>query len=202
MNSAMAFEAEFEPESSSARLIATLPTPKFRPRISSLIIPLLKGDHNDLIIEKVTEIGAEKIVTFAAERSVVRVDEGGFSKKIARWRNIAKAAAKQSKKYTVPSLLSASSLKEALTLASRADLNLVCSLESAARKLAAFPPPKGQVNLVIGPEGDLTGAENATCLESGYQPLSLGESVLRAETAAIVACGGISIAWGEVESSL
>ncbi len=172
-----------------------------RARVASVCFALCKGEHTEIVIEKCTELGVETIALWEAERSVVKIAVSDSSKKLARWQRIAETAAKQCRRREIPKLLLARDLTQLLDLLTpiRApgDLSLCCSLMPMAQPLRDIPKTDGAVHFVIGPEGDLTDQEHSALLNSGFTPVTLGSTILRAETAAIAAVAMANGLWGD-----
>lgn len=129
-----------------------------------------KGDRVDLLVQKVTEIGADRVVLLHAERSVVRWDEARAARNVARLQRIADEACRQSRRVH---RLVVEGPRAALEVLPRA---LMC--EPGGRGLRA-----GDDLLAVGPEGGWSDREMASAVES----VELGPTILRTETAAIVA---------------
>jgi 16S rRNA (uracil1498-N3)-methyltransferase len=151
------------------------------PRVRALV-PLIKGDRMDACIEKLVEVGVDAIVVWPAARSVARLDDSRRDARLARYRAIAQAAARQSGRAQVPDVTAAASL-----LAALADLpagpRLV--LDPASDAGLALDPGAGDVAIASGPEGGLTPGERDQLV--GFAPLGLGPRVLRADTAPVIA---------------
>jgi 16S rRNA (uracil1498-N3)-methyltransferase len=164
-------------------LIAGAPEPiaPAPPRVRALM-PLIKGDRMDACIEKLVEVGVDAIVVWPAARSVARLDDARRDARLARYRAIAQAAARQSGRAQVPDVTAAASLAAAL-----ADLpagrRLV--LDPASDAGLALDPGAGDVAIASGPEGGLTPGERDQL--AGFAPLGLGPRVLRADTAPVIA---------------
>ncbi|HEX3478772.1 MAG TPA: RsmE family RNA methyltransferase [Kofleriaceae bacterium] len=164
-------------------LIAGAPEPiaPAPPRVRALV-PLIKGDRMDACIEKLVEVGVDAIVVWPAARSVARLDDARRDARLARYRAIAQAAARQSGRAQVPDVTAAASLAAAL-----ADLpagrRLV--LDPASDAGLALDPGAGDVAIASGPEGGLTPGERDQL--AGFAPLGLGPRVLRADTAPVIA---------------
>ncbi len=170
-------------------------------RVTTLMFPLCKGKKNDLVCEKATELGVRQIIFFQAERSVVRLQtEKEQSQRLNRWETIAKTAAAQSCKNYCPQI----SLHESLATAIDNDIKtkpgqprLLCaSLSPKSRLLRDIVSPRTELVLLVGPEGDLTKEEVSLSIETGFELISLGPFVLRAETAAIAGVAMIEGLWG------
>jgi RsmE family RNA methyltransferase len=73
----------------------------------------------------------------------------------------------------------------------------VCSLRPGAKPLREYPRPKASIQLLVGPEGDFTEKEHALAQEFSFLPLRLTSSILRSETAALVAIAQAEALWGQ-----
>ena len=161
-----------------------------RAAVRTLVQALAKGERNDVIVEKVTELGVSRIIFFQAARSVVRLANAADSrKKQERFQRIAESAAEQSGKRYIPEMVVAGSLAEALRFlaphAAPDDRRICGSLLPEAVALKSCTPHTRPAHLLIGPEGDLTPEETAAASAAGFLLASLGPYVLRVETAAI-----------------
>jgi 16S rRNA (uracil1498-N3)-methyltransferase len=160
----------------------------------ALLVALAKGEKMDLVVQKATELGAARIVPFAAERSVVRLEPGKGAARAERWRRIAEEAARQCGRDDVPEVPHPASLGEAL------------GGVSPGTRLFAFHPggarlagaPAASLAAVVGPEGGLSEAELLACDAAGAVRASLGPRTLRAETAAIVAVALLQARFGDL----
>lgn len=159
----------------------------------TLVQGLAKGEKMDDIVRQVTELGISRVVPFAAERSVVKLDGGKARTRVERWRRIAAEAAKQSQRLTVPRVDDIAGSAE-LSAVLFGSLVLVCwedaegdapGIGDALR--AAAPAFDQDVAVVVGPEGGLTGGEVEALRRAGAAVVSLGTTVLRTETAGVVA---------------
>lgn len=144
--------------------------------------------------EKATEIGVDRISPLFGDYSERKVF------KPERIERILVSAAKQSHKGTIPELIPATTVKEFLQQP-REGLKLICYCDEANGKVdikevladaqSVMPgfdrASRPKITIMIGPEGDFSRAEVALALEHGWQPVSLGDSRLRIETAALVA---------------
>jgi 16S rRNA (uracil1498-N3)-methyltransferase len=156
---------------------------------------LPKGKKLPLIIQKITELGAARLVPVQSARATVRLEGREAEAKCWRWQKIADEAAKQS--HGVQPLQVAPVMTWAEALADwRAaggpglmpDEALAGEAERGLREaLAALGQPE-TLSVFIGPEGGLAPEEAAAGREAGLLPVSLGPRILRTETAAIVVC--------------
>lgn len=146
-----------------------------------------KGDHAERAVDLVTEVGADMIVPWAASRNVVTWKRDREAKALNRWRAIAQAAAKQSRRLWFPSVTSVQTTAQVAELIEGAALALVLD-EGAEASIAEIDmPERGDVVLVVGPEGGITPDESASFVAAGARPVLLGPTVLRSSTAGVVA---------------
>lgn len=150
---------------------------------------LPKSDKFELIIQKAVELGACEIIPVAMKNCVVKLDEKKASAKQTRWQEIAKSAAKQSKRSVIPAVRRPLSYGEALEAAAALDVRLVPYENErgmAATKEAVEAVRPGQsIGIFIGPEGGFAEDEIALAKERGMQLVSLGRRILRTETAGL-----------------
>ncbi|MCF0112500.1 MAG: 16S rRNA (uracil(1498)-N(3))-methyltransferase [Bacilli bacterium] len=155
---------------------------------------LLKGDHNDLVVLKGTELGAKAFVPFLSERTVVK-PKNPHDAKIERWTRIATEGAKQCRRNSVPSVSDYIAYKNLLDYS--ADIKLL-AYEGEAGKGTGLLERLSRANaresvlIVIGPEGGFTAKEVGMALAHGFELVSLGNRILRAETAALYSLSIIS----------
>lgn len=171
-----------------------------RPQVV-LVQGLAKGDKMDAVIRHATELGVSAFVPFSCERSVVKLDAKRAASRRERWQAIAKSAAMQSGQPSVPEVALPSSLEQVCELVRAATAVLVCweeasgtaslgqALRSGMQACACADPADARIAVVVGPEGGLSAREVDTLVnqvERGFL-VSLGQSILRTETAGVVA---------------
>lgn len=147
-----------------------------------LIIPLLKEQKMDLILQKGTELGISKIIPVIMERSIIKLDKEKESKKIERWNKICKEASEQSKRIDVPVITEIKTLKE---LENESGLKIVCSTKEKKNNIKTFLQNNrnyNKINIVIGPEGGITEKEEMFLNSIGFNSISLGNNIMRVET--------------------
>jgi 16S rRNA (uracil1498-N3)-methyltransferase len=166
------------------------------PRIV-LVLSIFKFDRMEWAIEKCTELGASRIVPVIARRTEAHLATAAV-KRVERWRRIARQAAEQSRQASSPEVAAPAKLKDAIALDGGARIVLSESENQATLK-QALQPQIGDVVLACGPEGGWTDAELEMFRNTGWTSASLGNTILRAETAAIAA---IAIALAELQSVL
>jgi len=156
-----------------------------------------KKSKFDDIIDKLTQLGVDRIIPMLTERVIVKLDSRKAALRKARWEKIALSACQQCKRKNIPVIDMPESIGSVLSSAGF-DLKLIPSLQGKRRPLKEV---LGQVRLgssskillLIGPEGDFTDDELKSAFDSGFIPVSLGSCVLRVETAAIAAAGFIRL---------
>lgn len=152
---------------------------------------LPKSDKLELIIQKAVELGVATITPVSMKRSIVKIDDKKKKSKQERWQAIATAAAKQSKRTSIPEVCEVLTYKEFVSKAQELDLLLVpyeCAEGMAATKSALSEIKSGMnVGIIIGPEGGFEEKEIQEALSVGGKVISLGARILRTETAAITA---------------
>ncbi len=148
---------------------------------------LPKGDRAELAVEVLTELGVDEIVPWQAERSVVRWGPDRVERGLTRWRAAAREAAKQCRRFRVPTVSMPMTTAELALRIAQTDLTVVLH-ETAVERLGAFAlPPVGEVMFIVGPEGGLSDAELATFTAAGGRPALIADAVLRTSTAGVVA---------------
>jgi 16S rRNA (uracil1498-N3)-methyltransferase len=143
-----------------------------------------KGKNMDLIVQKAVELGIARIHPLVTKNTIVQPGEG----KSDKWRRNALEACKQCGQDTLPEI--ADPLPFAHWLASQpaANLQIIASLAPGAKPLRETlhaHPATTTATLLVGPEGDFTPEETAAAIEAGFLPVSLGDIVLRVETATL-----------------
>lgn len=164
-----------------------------------LVQALAKGDRDELAVEAATEVGVDAVVPWQAERSVVVWRGARAAKSQARWRATVRSAVKQSRRARKPRVEDALDSRElvarvastvaaggaALVLHESADDGLAGALSWVAGA-------RGEVLVVVGPEGGISDRELEALAAAGARPVRLGPHVLRTSTAGPVALALLS----------
>lgn len=158
--------------------------PRLTPRLG-VAFALTKGHKPDLVVQKLTELGIDRILPVLSERSIARPDPSRAAVQVERWRRVARQAAGQCRRARLP---------EVADLAALAGLSAHPGLMVAERGGDApgelHMPPGEEVVVAVGPEGGFT-REEVEALRP-HARLDLGAHVLRAETAALAAAATVS----------
>ena len=150
-----------------------------------------KGDRGELAVEMLTEVGADVIVPWAAARSIARWKGERAEKSLAKWRSAAREAAKQARRSWFPEVADVVSTPQVVDLLRSASVPVVLH-EGASGPLADLPVPgRGEIVIVVGPEGGISDEELAAFASVGAEPVRMGTSVLRTSTAGVAATAAL-----------
>lgn len=148
-----------------------------------------KGERGELAVEVLTEIDVDRIVPWAASRSVAVWRGERAAKGMAKWRTAARAAAKQSRRSWFPEVTEPATTAQVVELIAVADLAVVLH-EDASEALADLSLDGiGSILVVVGPEGGISDEELE--LFAGARTVRLGSSVLRTSTAGVAAVAAL-----------
>ena len=154
--------------------------------LTMAVCPTKNIDRFEWFVEKATEIGVDVIAPVIGERSERRI------LKTDRLKRLALSAAKQSLKAAIPTVAEPQSVRDFILAAPADALKLICyCFDDVERKQIQQLLPAKEICILIGPEGDFSPEEAALARERGWIPVSLGESRLRTETAAVVAATAV-----------
>ena len=182
------WQAVLQLDARSAKLIEVTPevsTATFTRSRITLAASLPKQGFDD-VVRQVTELGVDEIVPLMSDRTLPRPS----ANKLQRWRRIAAEAGEQCERLTVPVVREPLAWSSWIAQESQ-DVRLICVARRSAPTLLSvgLASPLPTVEIAIGPEGGWTESEVNQALAQGYQPVSLGSSILRAVTASVVAIG-------------
>jgi 16S rRNA (uracil1498-N3)-methyltransferase len=150
-----------------------------------------KGDRGELAVEMLTEVGVDVIVPWAASRCVAVWKGERAGKALAKWRSTAREAAKQARRSWFPEVREQVGLDEVVALLEKASVPVVLH-EAASGPLANIPVPgRGEIVIVVGPEGGISDEELEAFAAVGAEPVRLGSSVLRTSTAGVAATAAL-----------
>ena len=163
------------------------------PYAVTLLQALTKGRTMELIVQKATELGVHRIVPILSARSVAHIEADDAANKMDKWEATAIEAIKQCGCAWLPRVEPPQTPQGFLARGDKCELSLIASLQRDARHprehfesfMAESKRRPASVCVWVGPEGDFTPAEFNAIRASGALPITLGELVLRSETAAI-----------------
>lgn len=154
----------------------------------TIAVALVKEQKMDLILQKLTELGVNRIIPVSMERSIVKLDDTKFGKKKARWETICKEASEQSKRTNIPIIENIMTIKELSK--QDADYRLVASTKEKGKMFNYYLQNinnYAKIILVVGPEGGISDREESILNENGFESVSFGDLIFRVETAVIYA---------------
>lgn len=156
----------------------------FRITVASAIPKKSKMDD---IIDKLTQLGVDRIIPLKTSRVVVKLDRDKEMLRQKRWKKIAQSASEQCQRNTLPNIDAFKDIAEVLSESGDFDLKLIPTLigERKSLKDIFIESEPNNVLVFIGPEGDFTDEEIDLAKKSGCIPVSLGDLVLRVDTAAV-----------------
>lgn len=157
---------------------------RFNKREIILIVPVLKEQKMDLVLQKSTELGVDKIIPIVTERCVVKVDSKE-DKKLIRWSKIVKEASEQCKRVTVPVIDKIMCIDD---LNFSDGVKYVCSTREFSKNIKNVMHiicNCDRMYIVVGPEGGLSINEEDKLNDMGYVSISLGSRIMRVETVPI-----------------
>ena len=155
-----------------------------------LVQAILKGDRMNWVIQKATELGVAEIVPLLTSRVIARPPASRGRTTRERWQRIAVDAAQQSEQWAYPKVTQPITLSELFKHVSLAVLGCALLERSAEHNLGSLSIDhtfQGAIALVVGPEGGWTPEERQELLDQRLRPVTLGKSILRSETAPLVA---------------
>jgi len=163
--------------------------PKSEPKMKVTIAQSVpKNPKMDLIVQKATELGALQIIPVKAERSIVKLTKEKGDGKVNRWQKIAKEAAEQSGRLIIPFVQPIKEFKELLMLRNDFDQCIILWEMEKEKNIKKFLQENRQMKsllVVIGPEGGFSHEEVELAKASGFITISIGNRIVRTETAAI-----------------
>jgi 16S rRNA (uracil1498-N3)-methyltransferase len=156
-----------------------------------LVQALAKGDRDLLAVEAATELDVDEVVPWQADRSIVRWRADRAEKAHRKWEQTVIAAAKQSRRVRVPTVGPLALLKDLLVRVGRADVALVLHEDAPTSFTEVDLPHRGELLLVVGPEGGISDGELTAMVAAGARAVRLGSSVLRTSTAGTAALAAL-----------
>ncbi len=173
-----------------------LPQPKLPEIVLAAVV--LKEQKWDWLLQKATELGVSRIQPLMSRYGVVEISSQKAVAKQERWQDIVRSAAQQSEQVRLPKVETPMTLKDWLNQPSEGQrlmlLERGIERQSLKKALKRCQPP---ITLLVGPEGGWHSTELPLALEAGFVPVSLGETILRSETAAITAISQVRYEYSE-----
>ncbi len=162
---------------------------------TKLVLALIKPDKMDFALQKAVELGVNTIQPINTERSVIQIKANRLEKKIQHWKGVIISACEQSGRTHIPVLLPPISLQDYLQQSINT-LQLVM-LPTATQTLKSIVLEEQCIDLLIGPEGGYTDAEEALIDDNNICSITFGPRILRAETAVVAGLTALQTQWGD-----
>jgi len=189
-------------QSVALRLEGPAPRPEPSPIEIELCQALLKSQAMDLLVQKASEIGVDKLVPFTSERTVVKLDQERFGLKRRHWQEIARNAAKQCDRASPMEIAPLQTFQDLVfAMGDIQGQKVILWEQEPARDLRGLlrsTSSGGKVIAIVGPEGGFSGKEVEIARGSGFVPASLGSRILRSETAALAISAILQYEWGDL----
>ena len=168
----------------------------------SLAQAIIKSHPMDYLIQKVTELGISSIHPFYSERTVIKLKPKHLKNKMDRWTEIIKSACKQCGRATLPDLNTPLLFEEIIkNVPDKKTLKILLWEDEDKVDLKRFlrsMSPLPRILATVGPEGGFTSNEINLAKDVGFQLISLGNRILRTETAAVSLISIIQYEWGDL----
>jgi 16S rRNA (uracil1498-N3)-methyltransferase len=162
-----------------------------------LALCVSKGSKMDLSVQKATELGATQIQPLISTRSVVKLDTERAARRQQHWRDIVISSSEQCARNRLSEIAPVADLATWIQSNSLPGLKLMFTPQ-ADQLLVNIPPPDTTgICLLIGPEGGFSENEITTAKAQGFQGVSFGQRILRAETAAIAGLSAVLALWSQ-----
>ena len=161
---------------------------------------LLKGEKMDYLVQKATELGVKDIVPFSSSRSVPLLEGAKKLERHRRWEKIAIEAAKQCGRSILPKIGSLQDYRTALLSAPSDSLRFIL-WEKEGRRLKEIlgrARKQNRIFFIVGPEGGFSRQEVEEAMEKAFVPVTLGERILRAETASLCLLSILQYEFGDM----
>lgn len=155
------------------------------PIIVTMIMPLLKNQKNDWLIQKATEMGVNKIIPIILEHCVVK-ESKNFNNKLKRWSEITRLASQQSNRNSIVEITHLVTNLNDLTLEQKSLNLLALETEQNQNLRPLLKVNNKNINFIFGPEGGFSEKELIFFRKNNFINISLGKRILRAETAPLV----------------
>lgn len=158
------------------------------PGIAITLAPaLIRREKFELVLQKATELGVSRIVPFESSRCVVHAKKEKGDKQSARWQDIVQEAAEQCKRNEIPVVEKICSLQELGSYRSEVNAAPYENAFGSSRMLSDIEDGMHSITIVIGPEGGFSEEEMKQLQQMGYESVTLGSRIFRAETASMYA---------------
>ncbi len=184
-------------EHAVCRILAARERPTESPLRIELAQGISRGERMDYTLQKAVELGVQRIVPLATERSQVKLSGEREEKRLQHWTGIILHACEQSGRSRIPQLQPVQRLDQWLATRTQTGQALFLDPEGDVR-VSHLKPPVYDLCLLVGPEGGLSPAERELAVHARFLRLRLGPRILRTETAALTALAALQGIWGDL----
>ena len=175
----------------SAVIVSIVDEPAANPSLT-VVQALAKGDHGELAIDQMTQVGVDRIIPWASQRAIVQLKGDRADKALIKWQQTARAATKQARRAWMPVVSPVRTTKEILGQLTEFDAVFLLHEDASIPLSAAELPESGLICLIVGPEGGIAPDEQEWLAEAGARPVRLGTEVLRSSLAGAVGASVIA----------
>lgn len=188
-------------EAAVLRILEKLPDGKAdSPLDFALAVALLKGEKFDLVVQKACELGVSRLIPIETRRADAKIkDARDAEKKLERWRKIAVEAAKQCGRTRLMNVEAPGSFENLLQTRAETSVLFAERGGESFRDFAQHGVQPARILAVVGAEGGWEDAELEAARKAGFQILTLGGRILRAETAAIAVAALVQNRFGDLQ---
>jgi 16S rRNA (uracil1498-N3)-methyltransferase len=165
----------------------------------NLVQGVSRGERMDIVVQKATELGVSRITPIVTAHSVVRLDVDKSERRATHWTKVAQSACEQCGRTFVPLVDAPQSFTSWMAAPAPGDRKRVVLQPGAGTRLSDLRLLPECVELLIGPEGGLSGTEVDQAMAAGFTQCSLGPRILRTETAAIAAIAILQSRHGDLQ---
>jgi 16S rRNA (uracil1498-N3)-methyltransferase len=166
-----------------------------------LVQGISRGERMDIVVQKATELGVQRISPVLTDFSVVKLEPDRAAKRRDHWQKIAQSACEQCRRNIVPAIDAPQSLLEWFGDNAGSDKPQLILRADARDSMPAIDMPGSDLTILIGPEGGFSEAEVERATVAGLKAVRLGPRIMRTETAALAAISIAQATWGDYRAS-
>jgi len=166
-----------------------------------LVQGVSRGERMDIVVQKATELGVQRISPVLTDFSVVKLEPDRAAKRRDHWQKIAQSACEQCRRNIVPAIDAPQSLLEWFGDNAGSDKPQLMLRADARDSMPAIDMPGSDLTILIGPEGGFSDAEYERATVAGLKAVRLGPRIMRTETAALAAISIAQATWGDYRAS-
>lgn len=166
-----------------------------------LVQGVSRGERMDIVVQKATELGVQRISPVLTDFSVVKLEPDRAAKRRVHWQKIAQSACEQCRRNIVPAIDAPQSLLDWFGDNAGSDSLQLILRADARDSIPAIDMPGSDLTILIGPEGGFSEAEYERATVAGLRAVRLGPRIMRTETAALAAISIAQTTWGDYRAS-